>query len=123
MANFDRVNEGLERIRTALRHAGYLDAKATTRRTIDDPKKTVNVSVSVDPGALFTMGKLEIKGLDLDGEAEITRIWTLKEGKPFNPVIPTFSSTACAKRACSTTWGPPKPMCGLTPRRTRPPSP
>ena len=88
VANFDRVNEGLERIRKALRHAGYLDAKATTRRTIDDPKTTVNVAVAIDPGALFTMGKLEIKGLDLDSEAEINRIWTLKEGKPFNPDYP-----------------------------------
>ena len=34
------------------------------------------------------MGKLTIVGLDLNGEAEITRIWTLKEGKTLNPEYP-----------------------------------
>ena len=50
----------------------------------------MDLAVAIDPGPLFTMGKLEIKGLDLDGEAEIIRIWTLKEGKPFNPDYPDF---------------------------------
>jgi len=90
VANFDRINEGLERMRKTLRHAGYLEAKATTKRNIDDAKKTADLAVTIDPGPLFTMGKLEIKGLDLDGEAEIVRIWTLKEGKPFNPDYPDF---------------------------------
>ncbi len=90
VANFDRINDGLERMRKTLRHAGYLEAKATTKRNIDDAKKTVDLTVAIDPGPLFAMGKLEIKGLDLDGEAEINRIWTLKEGKPFNPDYPDF---------------------------------
>jgi outer membrane protein assembly factor BamA len=90
VANFDRINEGLERMRKSLRHAGYLEAKAATKRRIDDAKKTVDLAVTIDPGPLFTMGKLVIKGLDLDGEAEIVRIWTLKEGKPFNPDYPDF---------------------------------
>jgi len=34
---------------------------------------------------MFTMRKLTIVGLDLDGEAEIDRIWTMKPGNPFNP--------------------------------------
>src|ERR1019366_3070770 len=36
VANFDRVNEGLERIRKAVRRAGYLDTKVTSERVIDD---------------------------------------------------------------------------------------
>ena len=31
------------------------------------------------------MGKLNMKGLDLDGEAEMKRIWSLKPGDAFNP--------------------------------------
>jgi outer membrane protein assembly factor BamA len=88
VANFDRVNEGLEKIRLAVRRAGYLDAKVTPQRRIDDAKKAVDVAVRIEPGARYTMGKLTIVGLDLNGEAEITRIWTLKEGKTLNPEYP-----------------------------------
>jgi outer membrane protein insertion porin family len=88
VANFDRVNEGLERIRLALRHAGYMQAKVTMARKIDDEKKVADVTVRVDAGPQFTMAKLTLVGLDLDGEAEMRRIWSIKEGKPFNPDYP-----------------------------------
>ena len=88
MANFDRVNDGLEKIRKAVRRAGYLDVKVTSERSIDDAKKTVDVAVHIEPGAQYTMGKLTIVGLDLNGEAEILRIWTMKEGKTLNPEYP-----------------------------------
>ena len=88
VANFDRVNEGLEKIRLAVRRAGYLDAKVTSERLIDDANKAVDVAVHIESGAEYKMGKLTIVGLDLNGEAEITRIWTLKEGKTLNPEYP-----------------------------------
>jgi len=90
VANMDKVAEGLEKIRLAVRHAGYLDAKVTSDRKIDDEKKAVNIVVHVDPGAQYTMGKLTLVGLDLDGEAEVNRIWTMKEGKTFNPDYPDY---------------------------------
>jgi len=88
VANFDQVNEGLEKMRLSLRRAGYLEAKLTPNRILDDTKKTVQVAVRIDPGPQFTMGKLTIAGLDLNGEFEMRRIWTLKEAKPFNPEYP-----------------------------------
>jgi len=88
MVNFDRINEGLEQMRKALLHAGYKDAKLTTSRSLDDENKTVDVAVHVEPGPLFLMGKLTIAGLDLDGEAEIRRIFGIKEGKPFDADYP-----------------------------------
>jgi outer membrane protein assembly factor BamA len=90
VANFDRVNDGLERIRKAVRKAGYLDVKVTSERAIDDAKKAVDVAVRIAAGAQYTMGKLTIVGLDLNGEAEITHIWTLKEGKAMNPEYPDY---------------------------------
>ncbi|MCX6632060.1 MAG: hypothetical protein NTW28_31000 [Candidatus Solibacter sp.] len=90
VANFERVNEGLEKIRKAVRRAGYLDAKVTSERSIDDEKKAVGVAVHIEPGAQYTMGKLTIVGLDLHGEAEVKRIWTLKEGKTLNPEYPDY---------------------------------
>lgn len=88
LANFDKVNEGLERIKKALKHAGYMNAEVTARRTIDDDKRIVALTLWVEAGTQFTMRKLTIVGLDLDGEAEINRIWTMKPGKPFNPDYP-----------------------------------
>ena len=90
IANFDSVGEGLERIRVALTHAGYLNAKTSTSRAIDDAKKTVDVTVTVDAGEVYKMGKLEIQGLDLNAEAEMRKIWTLKEDGPFNPDYADF---------------------------------
>jgi outer membrane protein insertion porin family len=88
VANFDRVNEGLERMRKALSRAGFMQAKATAERAIDDGKKTVDLAVHIEPGPQFLMGKLNLVGLDLNGEFEIRRIWTMKEGKPFNADYP-----------------------------------
>lgn len=88
VANFDRIADGLEKMRKSLVRAGYLEAKVSNDRSIDDAKKTVNVAVHVDSGPLFTMGKLTIANLDLDGEAEMRRIWAIKEGKPFDPQYP-----------------------------------
>ncbi len=34
------------------------------------------------------MGKLNIVGLDLEGDAAVKKMWALKEGKPFNPEYP-----------------------------------
>ncbi len=86
--NLDQVNESLEKMRQALRRMGYLDAKVAATRDIHDAEKTVDVAVHADPGARYTMGSLKITGLELNGEAEIRRIWTLKEGAPFNPEYP-----------------------------------
>jgi outer membrane protein insertion porin family len=46
------------------------------------------VALRIDAGPQYTMGKVTFSGLDLNGEAEMNRIWGLKEGKPFNPEYP-----------------------------------
>jgi outer membrane protein insertion porin family len=88
VANFDQVGEGLERMRKALLHAGFMEAKVSADRSVDDAKKIVDLGIHVDPGPQFLMGKLTIAGLDLNGEFEIKRIWSIKEGKPFNADYP-----------------------------------
>jgi len=90
LANFDRVKDGLENIRKAFRRAGYLDVQAAADRAVHDPQKTVDIALRVDAGPQYTMGKLEIAGLDLTAEAEIKRIWSLKPGKPFDPDYPDY---------------------------------
>jgi len=88
VANFDQVNEGIERMRKALSRAGFMQAKVTADRAIDDARKTVDLALHIEPGPQFLMGKLSIVGLDLNAEFEIRRIWNVKEGKPFNADYP-----------------------------------
>lgn len=88
LAEMTKVTEGVERIRRAVRREGYMEARVLADRKLDDEKKLAHISVRVDPGPQFTMGKLKLAGLDIHGEAEVRRIWNLKEGKPFNPEYP-----------------------------------
>jgi outer membrane protein insertion porin family len=90
VANFDKVEQGLETMRKALRREGYLNAKVTADRVVDDAHETADAAIHVDAGPQYTMGKLTVAGLDLEGEAEILRIWTMKMGKPFNPEYPNY---------------------------------
>jgi len=87
-ANFDRVKEGLRKVHELFRHAGYLGVQAGAERNIHDAGKTVDVSIRVDAGPRYVMGKLEIVGLDLNAEAEIKRIWGIGSGSPFDPDYP-----------------------------------
>ena len=65
-----------------------MEARVAAERKLDHQKKVANVALRVEAGPQFTMGKLNINGLDLNGEAEVRRIWSLKSGKPFNPEYP-----------------------------------
>jgi len=86
--NSELIAAGLDRMRKSLILAGYLDAKVSSDRRVDDAKKTADIDVRVDSGPQYLMGKLTITGLDLEGEAEIKRLWTLKEATAFNPEYP-----------------------------------
>src|SRR5262249_30066576 len=90
IANFEQIGQGIERMKTAVRRSGYLQAKVTVERQVDDAKKEINLVVTIDPGKRFTFGKLEIKGLDILSEPVIQKMWTVKEGQPFNPEYPDF---------------------------------
>ncbi len=82
--NFDQVKQGREKLLRAMRRNGYMKAKGEIERSIDDKKKSVEVTYRVDPGPQFNFGKLFVKGLDLHGEHEIKKLWNLPAGKTFN---------------------------------------
>ena len=90
LANFDDVNQGVERIRKRLRREGYMRAAATVERNIHDDKKNADVVVHIEEGPQFTFSKLSVQGLDLEGDAAMRKLWSMKEGKPFNPEYPDF---------------------------------
>ena len=88
IANFDEIKAGLERIYQRYRHDGYLHVAARIARDIHDQDHTVNLLVTMEPGAQFTLGKLEIAGLDIMSEPAIRKMWAIPEGRPFDPAYP-----------------------------------
>ncbi|MBI3679930.1 MAG: hypothetical protein HY235_05980 [Acidobacteria bacterium] len=88
IANFDEINAGIERMRNAVRRNGFLQAKAAAERKINDASKEVSLGITIDPGARFVFSKLNIAGLDILTEPVIRKMWTMKEGQPFNPEYP-----------------------------------
>jgi outer membrane protein insertion porin family len=89
-ANFDEVTAALGRMRKVLRKAGYMTATLDVKRAPDEKAKKVDLNISVQPGPQFTFGRLTLEGLDLNGEAAIKKMWTMKPGKPYDADYPDF---------------------------------
>ena len=51
--NYRQRAQLADKIRKAVRHAGYLDAQVTPERHIDDAKKTVDVALHIDAGPQY----------------------------------------------------------------------
>lgn len=90
LANFDEIGKGIQRMKKSLRHNGYMRASLSTERHINDQKKTVDLAIRIEEGPQFLSGKLDVEGLDLNGEAAIRKLWSLKEGKPFDADYPDY---------------------------------
>jgi len=87
-ANFDDVKAGRDRIVASMRSSGYLQASTEVKRDVNDKDKKVSIVINVIPGPLFTLGKLDIVGLDIESEPTVRKMWTIAPGKPFNPEYP-----------------------------------
>ena len=90
MANFDEIAAGVERLKEPLRRQGYMRVSSKVDRSLDEKAKTVNITVRIDPGPQFMMGKLEIQGLDLNSTAGVRKLWAPQEGKPFDAAYPDY---------------------------------
>lgn len=83
VANFGEIQAAAKRVQESMRRQGFLDARVTTDRKIDDAQKTVEFLLLVDAGPAYTFGKLTVNGLGLDGEAAIRKMWGVKPGAAF----------------------------------------
>jgi outer membrane protein insertion porin family len=92
-ANFDEVRAAQERIRADLRRKGYLDASSTVARSVNDTDRTVGIEFEIAPGPRYTLGKLNIVGLDIESEPTIRKMWGIAPGRPFNPEYPDYFLT------------------------------
>jgi outer membrane protein assembly factor BamA len=88
VANMKSIGQAVERMRQYLRRQGFIGAIATPERRIDDTKRTLDLSVAVDPGAQYKFRSVTIEGLDIQSEPVVRKMWGMKEGEPFNPDYP-----------------------------------
>jgi len=86
--NFDEVKAAQDRIRANQRRAGHLDATSQVKRAVNDDDHTVSIEFQIDPGPLYTLGKVDMVGLDIETEPEIRKMWGIAPGKPFNVEYP-----------------------------------
>ena len=89
-ADFDQLREAAKRVQDGLKHDGYLDADVTVDKGINDETKKVDAWFVVASGSPYTFGRLEIKGLGLDGEAAVKKAWSLKTGDPYAGDYPDY---------------------------------
>ena len=90
IASIVTFREAEKRILAALHRLGYMKAVSGIQRTLADQSRTCDITFAVVPGSQFHFGRLFTKGLDLHGESEIKRIWSMKEGQLFNAEYPDY---------------------------------
>ncbi len=90
VANFEEINEGVDRMKKSLMHDGYIHVESEVVRRMDETAKTVGLLVKINKGPQYHYGKMTIKGLDLNGEAQIEKLWSGKPGKPYNAEYPDY---------------------------------
>lgn len=81
--NLGVMGQAMIKIMGRLSEIGYLKATFHALKAIHDEDKTADVTVIVEPGAEFKMGKLDIIGLDIESEPAIRKMWALKTGDPY----------------------------------------
>ena len=86
--NFDDVKAAQEQIRANLRRAGLSGRDVGSEARCERHRAHRGSEFQIDPGPLFTLGKLDIVGLDLVTEPVIRKMWGLPPGKPFNVEYP-----------------------------------
>jgi outer membrane protein assembly factor BamA len=90
VANFKEIDAGLDRMKKRLTRDGYMHPQTRVDRAIRDSEKKVDLVVHVDPGTRYVFGKLTLEGLDINGEAAIRKIWSMKPGAPFDTQYPDY---------------------------------
>ena len=88
VANFTNLEANFEKIRQRQHAQGHLRAKTSVARDIHDDNHTVNLTVNVDRGAQFTLGKLTIQGLDVVSEPVVRKMWKIESGQAFQDGYP-----------------------------------
>lgn len=90
MFNLEQVQAAAARIERRVRREGYMRVKSRIDRNIDDKAMTAGLTIHVEDGPRYVLGKLNIDGLDLISEPAIRKLWAVKQGQPFNADYPDY---------------------------------
>ena len=78
----------LENVDKLYHTKGYMTARVEPQAAMDDDHSTVSYSLIVHEGDQFTMGDLDITGLDSGAKAHLLAAWKMREGDPYNSEYP-----------------------------------
>lgn len=79
-ANYDVVKAGEKSLLAALKTKGFMRATVKSERIIQAKSQTVDITYYLEPGAPYHFGTLTIRGLDIQNEPPLRKIWGLKPG-------------------------------------------
>ncbi|MEZ5352799.1 MAG: POTRA domain-containing protein [Bryobacteraceae bacterium] len=88
VANFEEIREGQRRVHAAIKRGGFMKVSSKIEPKIDDKAKEADILYRVAMGPRYSFARMETRGLDLHGEHEVKRLWTMKPGEPFNAEYP-----------------------------------
>ncbi len=81
--NLSVVANAMTKILARLAEIGYLKANYHPLKTIHDDTKIADITIEVEPGPEYKMGRLDIAGLDIESEPVIRKLWNLRTGDPY----------------------------------------
>jgi outer membrane protein assembly factor BamA len=87
IANEDLLHGTLAEMETAYRRKGYLRAKLDATPSFNAMTRTVDYTINVQPGPVFTMGTLGLVDVSDQQKAEILKAWPLPEGAGYDPIL------------------------------------
>ncbi|MFZ0284745.1 MAG: POTRA domain-containing protein [Terriglobales bacterium] len=83
---------GLENDLTEMQHLygtrGHMAAAIKSHREVDDKTLSVKYAVTIQEGDVYTMGDLDIHGLDSETTARMQTAWVLRSGDTYNSDYP-----------------------------------
>ena len=83
-ANELRLHQDMEAVQKLYGTRGYMAAVARPAPTFDDDKATVSYLVEITEGDKYTMGDLDIRGLDSHTTARLAEAWKIRGGDSYD---------------------------------------
>jgi outer membrane protein insertion porin family len=82
--NATLVGKGLENLRKAYGHLGYINFVGNPTPIVDEAKKTVTLNIDIDEGKPFYVSKIEFQGNTVTRDFVIRRELLLEEGQVYD---------------------------------------
>jgi outer membrane protein assembly factor BamA len=79
-----KLDADLQQVRAQFALRGYMQARITAQPQFDEQQGTVQYTFAVKEGPLYKMGKLDLSGFPDKLADEVTTLWKLREGDPFD---------------------------------------